>query len=349
VPEQGDAFVITPFLETLLAGGELAYADAKIVMEAVVGGRVAPPALGAFLAALRAKGESTLEIAAFAEVMREHAVRIQAPEGALDTCGTGGDKSDTFNISTATALVAAGMGIPVAKHGNRSVSSKSGSADVLTVLGVHIEASTQVVERCIREAGIGFLFARSLHPGMKHAAPVRAAMGVRTVFNLLGPLSNPARAHLQLLGVFDPQWCRPFAEALSRLGSTSAMVVCGAGPGGTGHLDEVSTWGPTKVARLKDGEVSMEKIEPKSLGIEPPAPDALAVGSAEESARVIRDVLDGKEGPARDIVVLNAAAAAMVAGKANHWAEGVALASTSLDEGRGREVLEKLAAISNEA
>ena len=341
------AFSVTPHLERLLEMRDLDPAAAREVMLAIVEGRVAPASMAALLTALRAKGEQEAEIAAFAQVLREHAVRIQAPEGTLDTCGTGGDGSATFNISTATALVAAGMGIPVAKHGNRSVSSRSGSSEVLKALGVNVEAPPGTVERCLREACIGFLFAPALHPGMKHVAPVRRELGIRTVFNLLGPLANPARARRQLLGVFDPRWCEPFARVLQRMGSEAALVVCGTGPGGEGHLDEISTWGPTTVARLKDGRVSRERIDAGELGLAPPPPSALTVDGPEASARIIREVLDGKKGPAREIVLVNAAGAALAAGRATSWQDGLQQATAAIDGGRPRAALVRLVEISN--
>lgn len=342
-------YAVAPVVEQMLKGEHLSSDAAREAMLAIVEGRMPPVSLASFLTALRSKGEHVEELAAFASVMREKAVRIQAPEGVLDTCGTGGDKSETFNISTVTALVAAAMGIPIAKHGNRSVSSKSGSADVLRVLGVNVEAGTAQVERCIREAGIGFLFAPALHPGMKHAVPVRKELGIRTVFNLLGPLSNPAQAKRQLLGVFDPQWCEPFANVLNRMGSEAALVVCGAGPGGEGNLDEVSTWGPTTVARLANGSVSVETFEPSKVGISQPSADALAAKDPDDSAGIIRAVLKGETGPARDVVLVNGAAAAQAAGKASSWDEGMTLAAEALDSGKAADVLQKLAALSNEA
>ncbi|MBI3828404.1 MAG: anthranilate phosphoribosyltransferase [Planctomycetes bacterium] len=346
MPDAPDAFAVAPLLERLLARKDLEPGEARAAMEAVVDGRMPPASLAALLTALRAKGESEAEIAAFAGVLRERSVRIQAPEGALDTCGTGGDKSATFNISTCAAFVAAGMGIPVAKHGNRALSSKSGSAEVLKALGVNIEAPVAAVERCIREARIGFLFAPALHPGMKHAGAVRKELGVRTVFNLLGPLSNPARAKRQVLGVPEPRLCEVFARVLKALGSETALVVCGAGSSG-GYLDEVSTFGPTTVARLSNGGVNLETFDAASLGFPRPEPKALAAESPEASAAIVRGVLEGKPGPARDIVLVNAAAAAQAAGKAATWKEGAALAAQAIDSGRARAALEQLVRVSN--
>jgi anthranilate phosphoribosyltransferase len=346
--EQPAPFAIRPHLERLLARLDLDAAAAREVMEAVMAGRVPPASLAAFLIALRAKGESEAEIAVFAAVLREKAVHVAAPPGTLDTCGTGGDGSATFNVSTAVALTAAGMGIPVAKHGNRSVSSNSGSADVLKVLGVNIEAPVPVLERCLRECGLAFLFAPAHHPSLKHAAAVRRELGVRTVFNLLGPLANPALARRQLLGVFEPRWCPTFAWVLGRLGSEAAVVACGAGAEGRGYLDEVSTFGATMLAWLKDGQVRTEDFEARSLGYQPPPPESLTVATPEASARMLRDVLAGKPGPTREIVVLNAAAAAQVAGRAGSWKDGVALAEEALDSGKAGHVLEKLVAITNQ-
>jgi len=339
--------LVAPFLEKLLARKDLSAAESSKLMAAVIDGHVAPVGIAAIAIALRAKGESVTELAAFAGVMRVHAVKIAAPEDALDVVGTGGDKSGTFNISTATALVAAGLGIPIAKHGGGSVSSKTGSADVLKALGVNIEAPPACVERCIREAGIAFMFAPALHPGMKHAAPVRKELGVRTVFNLLGPLSNPAGVKRSLLGVYDPQLCEKFAEVLQLLGSRSAMVVCGAGPEGAGFLDEMSTFGPTTVARLLNGKITLASVDAQQYGLPVPAKDALCAAGAEDSARIIREVLSGRKGPARDIVVLNAAAAALVAEKAPDWPAGLRAAERSIDEGRAAAALEKLASITN--
>jgi len=341
-------YYVAGLLETLLAHQDLSVAVASELMKVIIEGELGPPGIAAVAIALRAKGESVEELAAFASVMRSYAVTVEAPDDALDTCGTGGDKSETFNISTATALVAAGMGIPVAKHGGRSVSSKAGSADVLKALGVNVEATPGRIARCIKEAGIGFMFAPAHHPGMKHVAPIRKELGVRTVFNLLGPLANPANSKKELLGVADPALCEKFAQVLKLLGSQSAMVVCGVGPGGKGYLDEMSTFGPTTVARLRDGDITLEQVDAQRLGLSVPKPDELHVSSAEDSAAMIRDVLSGRKGPPRDIVVLNAAAAAMVAGKAADWAEGLRLAERSIDEGHAAEALEKLKRISNE-
>ncbi|MCY3023373.1 MAG: anthranilate phosphoribosyltransferase [Planctomycetota bacterium] len=342
-------YSVSRHLETLLVRQDLSRESAAELMAALIFGRLAGASIAAVAIALRAKGESVEELAAFASVMRAHAVAVEAPDDALDTCGTGGDKSATFNISTAAAFVAAGMGIPVAKHGGRAVSSGSGSADVLKELGVMIELSPKRIARCLKEAGIGFMFAPKHHPGMMHAAPVRKELGVRTVFNLLGPLSNPAGAKLSLLGVFEPSLCEKFAQVLKLLGSRSAMIVCGTGPGGSGYLDEVSTFGPTTIARLRDGAVTVEQVDAQKLGLSVPPPDVLHAASAVDSALLITAVLGGHKGPARDIVVLNAAAAALVAGKATDWPEALAAAERSIDEGRAEAALKKLVEVSNAA
>jgi anthranilate phosphoribosyltransferase len=335
------AYSFTPHLETLLAKNDLSENTCVELMNALMDGLVFPASVAAWMVALRAKGESAEELAALASVMRKRAVAVKAPPGTLDTCGTGGDGSATFNISTAAALTAAGMGIPVAKHGGRSVSSKTGSADVLKALGVNIDAKPDVIERCIATAGIGFMFAPNHHPGMKYVAPIRRELGVRTVFNLLGPLSNPAHAPYQLLGVYEPALCEKFARVLQKLGSQSALVVCGAGSG-SGYLDEVSTFGPTTIAVLKNGSISVEHIDARQFGIERPSADALAVRNAEDSAAIIRDLLNGKKGPHRDIVVLNAAAAGLAANKASEWPEALKLAERAIDEGRAAAALAKL-------
>ena len=344
-------FQFRPILETLLERRDLTESQAAAVMAAIVQGQLAPAEIAAFAVALRMKGESVNELAGLAAAMRDHSLKITAPPGAIDTCGTGGDASGTFNISTAAALVVAGMGIPVAKHGGKASSSLSGSADVLHALGVNIDLDPSGVQRCLDAAGIAFLFAPTFHPGMKHAAPVRKTLGVRTVFNLLGPLSNPAGAKFQLLGVSRPEHCELFAKVLQKLGSLSAMIVCGAGPnsgtGGSGYLDEVSTFGPTTVARLKDGAIKVVQLDAQKLGFPLSDPAALQVHSAQQSAAVIRDLLAAKKSPARDIVLVNAAAAAQIAGLARTWIDGLALAAQAIDSGAAAAVLTKLIHASN--
>jgi anthranilate phosphoribosyltransferase len=333
---------VSATLETLLAGRSLTTQSATELMQAILAGHVGGPSVAAIAVALRAKGETIDELAAFVKVMRASSVHVAAPPETIDTCGTGGDGSGTFNISTAAALIAAGIGIPIAKHGGRSASSLSGSADVLKALGVNIEVNADCVARCIKNAGIGFLFAPAHHPGMKAVAPVRRELGIKTFFNLLGPLSNPADASRQLIGVYDPGLCEKFAQVLHMLGTRSAMIVCGAGPGGNGHLDEVSTFGPTTMAHLNDGRIELTRFDAAELGIPLAQPAALAAATAAESAEIISAILDGKKGDPRNIAALNAAAAAIVAGKTGAWPEAYALAQKSIDSGAAKRALEAL-------
>ena len=294
--------------------------------------------LAALLTALRIKGEAVSELVGAARAMIECAARIPVTRtGILDTCGTGGDGLSTFNISTAAALVAAAAGVPVAKHGNRSVSSSSGSADVLEALGVNVQLTPEEVGRCVDEVGIGFCFAPLCHGSMKHAMPVRKLLGFRTLFNLLGPLTNPAGADFQLLGVSTGGTARKIAQALAELGRKRAFVVCGAG-----HLDEVSLWGETAVYRVEDGLVAEETWSALSVGLPECKADDLKVHSAEESAQVIRRVFEGETGPPRDMVIANAAAALLAAGKINSLEEGVESARDAIDAGRASALLEEL-------
>lgn len=325
-------------LDRLLDGGDLERAEARGLMEGIMAGDVPPVTLAAVLAALRAKGETVDEITGFAEAMRAAAVKIPVDgDGLVDTCGTGGDAHGTFNLSTATALTAAGMGVRVAKHGNRAVSSRSGSADALEALDVDLALAPDQVAALIDEIGIGFLFAPSLHPAMKHAMPVRRELGVRTVFNLLGPLTNPAGADRQLLGVYDADLCEPLARALGRLGAARVFVVHGAD-----GLDEVSPCGPTRVAELAHGDVRVFDFRPEEAGLAPVSPDALVVPDAAASARVIRGVLAGEPGPAADAVALNAAFVAVLAELAPDVGGGVELARAALADGRAARVLDEL-------
>ncbi len=327
-------------LDRLLDGGDLDRDEARTLMDGIMGGEVPPVTLSALLVALRLKGETVDEITGFAEAMRERAVRIPIDgPGLVDTCGTGGDARGTFNLSTATALTAAAMGARVAKHGNRAVSSRSGSADVLEALGVDLTLEAPQVAALINELGIGFLFAPSLHPAMKHAMPVRRELGTRTIFNLLGPLTNPAGADRQLLGVYDAALCEPLARVLAALGSARAFVVHGAE-----GLDEVSPCGETLVAALADGEVRTFTFTPEDAGLAPVDLDDLVVADAAASARVIRGVLAGEPGPAADAVALNAAFVAVLCDLAGDFAEGVQVARAVLADGRAAQVLENLAA-----
>ena len=322
----------------LLEGGSLDRAAACALMQRVMAGEVSPVQLAAVLMVLRTRGETVDELTGFAEAMRAAAVTVPAGrDGLVDTCGTGGDGSGTFNISTATALVAAAMGIPVAKHGNRAVSSRCGSADVLEELGVALVADPDRVGAMIRDVGIGFMFAPVLHPAMKHAMPVRRELGVRTAFNLLGPLTNPAGARRQLLGVYDPALCAPLARVLGNLGSEHAFVVHGAG-----GLDEVSPCGETLVAELRDGEVTTFTFSPEQAGIERCRLAELAGGSSADNAGIILEILAGRGGPPADAVALNAGFAAVASGQVASVKDGVGLAREVLDDGRAAALLARL-------
>ncbi|OSM05354.1 anthranilate phosphoribosyltransferase [Magnetofaba australis] len=319
--------------------------QARAAMDQIMSGNATDAQIGAYITALRMKGETVDEIAGSALAMREMALKVKAPEGAVivDTCGTGGDASGTFNISTTVAFVVAASGVTVAKHGNRSISSKSGSADVLTALGVNIDADMSVVETCLREVGIGFLFAPRLHGAMKHAMGPRKELAIRTVFNLLGPLTNPAGAEAQLIGVFDSAWTEPMARVLGRLGSKRAIVAHGSD-----GLDEITVTGLTQVAELKaDGSVSRYMISPGDLGLTSCTAEELKGGDAEENAAITRAVLGGEQGPKRDIVVINAAAALYVSGMVSSIKEGMEMAAQAIDSGRALQRLDMLAQTSN--
>lgn len=325
-------------------GHKLNESEAETAFEAMMSGDVTPAQIAAFLMALRMRGETVEEITAGARVMRAKSTKVQAPEGAIDTCGTGGDASGTYNISTAASFVVAGCGVPVAKHGNKALSSKSGSAEVLEKLGVKLDISPARIRQCIEKAGIGFMFAPAHHSAMKHVGPTRAEMGTRTIFNLLGPLSNPAGTKLQVVGVFDAKWVEPLAHVLKNLGSERVWVVHGSD-----GLDELTTTGISHVAELKDGKVTCFDISPEDVGLTRVDPAALKGGDPQENMEALRRVLDGEEGAYRDIVVLNAAAALVVAGKAPTLYDGVKLAEDALTTGAARQALDALVAISNES
>ncbi len=328
----------------LVEGRNLSADEAVEAMETIMTGGATQAQIGAFLTALRMKGETIEEITGCARVMREKATLIRV-EGSpvIDTCGTGGDHSGTFNISTCTAIVAAGAGVKVAKHGNRSVTSKSGSSEVLAALGVNLDADVATVERCIAEANIGFLFAPRLHAAMKHAIGPRRELGIRTVFNILGPLTNPARARRQLLGVFDASLCDPLANVLGNLGSERCFVVHGCD-----GLDEITTTDETEIAELCGGNVKTYTISPEDFGLKRAKPDDLKVVGPEESAGAIRSILAGKAGPMADIVLLNAAAAIAAAGLAEAIADGLPIARESIESKAASEALAKLVEISNQ-
>lgn len=337
--------MIQDAIARLLAGDNLDRATAHGVMDQIMSGNATDAQIGGFLVALRAKGETIDEIAGFAEVMRAKSTPIRGgAEPKVDTCGTGGDGSGTFNISTTVAFVAAGAGCTVAKHGNRAMSSKCGSADVLAELGVNVEASPDTVGRCLDEARIGFLFAPALHGAMKHAIGPRKELGTRTVFNVLGPLTNPAGARRQLIGVFAPELTETMAGVLGALGSERAFVAHGSD-----GLDEITTTGPTRLSELRDGSVTTRDIQPADFGIDTAQASDLAGGDAAENAAILRAVLDGENGPRADIVVLNAAAAIAAAGLADDIAGGVDVARQSLSSGQARAALDKLVEVSRSA
>ena len=324
-------------IEQLLAGKPLTREQARDVMNQVMAGESTPVQIAGLLIALRAKGETVEEMAGFVDSMRAHATPLSVPEGTIDTCGTGGDRAGTFNISTAAALVAAGAGIPVAKHGNRAASSRCGSADVLEALGVDITLGPDGVRRCIDVAGVGFCFAPTFHPAMRHAGPARRELGVRTVFNVLGPLANPGRVRRQALGVGAPTLAPLMVRVLKDLGHERALVFFGED-----GIDELTTTQPSRVFELKDGVVSEYELEPQELGIPRGRPEDLRGGTPPENAQLLRQVLDREAGPRRDIVLLNAAAAIIAAGRVNDWKEGLAMARESIDSGRARQALNRL-------
>jgi len=328
-------------LEKLVAGQNLTQAETANIFDQIMAGEATPAQVGAILAALSAKGETPEEIAGGATAMRKAAVHIDVADlDVVDTCGTGGDGSQTFNISTVAALVTAGAGVPVAKHGNRSITSKCGSADVLMALGVNMEASPETVVACIREAGIGFMFAPKMHPAMKHAMGPRKELGIRTIFNMLGPLTNPAGAKRQVIGVFAPGLTLVFTDVLRLLGSTRVFVVHGEG------LDEISTSGTTTISELAEGEVKSYEFDPRDNIGNFADKTSLAGGDAEENATIARKILSGKKGPQRDIVCLNAAAAIVAGGKADGLADGWNCAQESIDSGKAQEALDAFVEVS---
>jgi anthranilate phosphoribosyltransferase len=329
-------------LRKVASGGSLTQDEAAEAFELMMAGEATDAQIGALLMGMHVRGETVEEIAGATRAMRARAVPVRAPEGAIDTCGTGGDAKGTHNISTCAAFVVAGAGVPVAKHGNRSISSRSGSADVLTALGVDIECGPETIARSIEACGLGFMFAPSHHAAMRHVAKVRTELGTRTIFNLLGPLANPAGTKYQVVGVFSEQWVEPIARVLGLLGAERAWVVHGAD-----GLDELTTTGISHVAVLDKGQVSTFKISPRNAGLPEAKPEDLIGGDAAENAAHIRAVLQGNQGPLRDIVLLNAAAALLVAGKAKTLREGVALAAQSIDSGKAIAVLEALVSLSH--
>jgi anthranilate phosphoribosyltransferase len=323
-------------------GASLAREEAAGAFEQMMSGEATPSQMGALLMALRVRGETVDEITGAVSVMRAKMLRVAAPPNAVDVVGTGGDASGSFNISTCAALIVAGAGVPVAKHGNRALSSRSGAADVLTALGVNINLAPEEIGRCIAAAGIGFMFAPSHHPAMKNVAATRVELGTRTIFNLLGPLSNPAGVRRQMIGVFSNHWTKPLALVLKNLGAEKVWVVHGSD-----GLDEITTSGPTSVAALEDGQIKTFEISPEELGLHKVKPEALRGGDAETNAKAVLDVLKGKTSAFRDVALLNAAAALVVAGKAKDLKDGLHAAAHSVDSGEAEGRLDRLIQVSN--
>jgi anthranilate phosphoribosyltransferase len=325
------------------AGESLNAGEARDAFSIIMSGEATLAQIGGFLMALRVRGETVPEIAGAVGVMREKMLRVEAPADAVDIVGTGGDGMKTYNISTLASLIVAGAGVPVAKHGNRALSSKSGAADALTALGVKLDIGPQAIATCIRDAGIGFMFAQLHHSAMRHVGPARAELGTRTIFNILGPLANPAGVKRQLVGVFSPHWLHPVAETLRELGSESVWVVHGSG------LDEITTTGTTDVVALEEGKIRAFKVTPADFGLQPCGVDDIRGGDGEENARALKAVLDGAQNAYRDISLANAAASLVVAGKADSIKSGMTLAIESLENGAAAGALEKLVAVSNSA
>jgi anthranilate phosphoribosyltransferase len=331
-----------PFIKKLSEGETLSEAEAMAAFEVLMSGQATDVQIGAVLMGLRVRGVTVEEITGAARIMREKALGVHAPEGSVDTCGTGGDSSGTYNISTGSAFVVAACGVPVAKHGNRSLTSKSGSADVLAAMGVNINADKEIVERAVEEIGIGFMMAPNHHSAMKHVAPARGELGVRTVFNLLGPLSNPAKAKRQVMGVFDHKWVVPIAEVLGRLGAEKAWVVHGSD-----GLDEITTTGVTYVAEYANGKVTEFEVSPSDVGIATVRPEALKGGEPEVNAQALIDVYKGEKNALRDIITINAGAALVVAEKATDLKQGVEMAFAAIDEGKALDKLNALIKMTN--
>ncbi|MEN6427781.1 MAG: anthranilate phosphoribosyltransferase [Phycisphaerales bacterium] len=336
---------ITQYLEILLNGKDLTFEQAKALQDTIFEGQVTEVQIAAFLAMMRMKRATAGEIAGLAQSLRNHVVRVNVDfENLIDTCGTGGAVVKTFNISTASAFVAAGAGAYVAKHGNRGITSRCGSADVLEELGVKIDSGPDAVAQCIREAHIGFMFAPKYHPAMRFVQPIRKSLDFRTAFNILGPLANPAGVKAQVMGVSDAELLDRIAESLKMLGAGRAMIVHGQG------MDEISLLGKTRIVELRDGTITSLELNPTDYGIANASIDALGSGDAIANAAVIREILAGSEkGPKRDIVVLNAAAAIVVAGLADGFARAIPLAQASIDGGKALHCLERLAEVSNQA
>jgi anthranilate phosphoribosyltransferase len=332
---------LKPHIDKAATGSALTFEEAREAFDIIMSGEATPGQIGAFLMALRVRGESVAEISGAVATMREKMLRVEAPADAIDIVGTGGDGSHSVNISTASAFVIAGCGVPVAKHGNRGLSSQTGAADVLTALGIKIDLTAEAIGDCIRQAGVGFMFAPAHHPAMRHVGPIRAELGTRTIFNLLGPLSNPAGVKRQMVGVFSPEWVGPVAETLKTLGAERAWVAHGDG------FDEITTTGETHVSELNGGELRSFVLTPEELGLKRHAREDLRGGDAAFNAKALSDMLHGKPGAYRDTVLMNAGAGLVVAGKAETLADGVLQAATAIDNGRAAGVLDALVKVSN--
>ncbi|BBE70629.1 anthranilate phosphoribosyltransferase [Oharaeibacter diazotrophicus] len=330
------------FINKVAGGNALSREEARAAFDVMMSGEATPAQIGGFLMALRVRGETVDEIAGAVETMRAKMLRVEAPAEAIDIVGTGGDATGSLNISTASAFVTAAAGVPVAKHGNRALSSKSGAADVLMALGVKIDVPAETIGRAIAEVGVGFMFAPAHHAAMRHVGPSRVELGTRTIFNLLGPLSNPAGVRRQLVGVFARAWVEPIARVLGTLGSEAALVVHGSD-----GMDEITCAGRTHVSRLEGGEVVSFEISPEDAGLPIHPPGAVAGGNAEENAVALRRLLEGAPGAYRDTVLMNAGAALMVAGRAATLAEGVVAAAAAIDDGRALDKLDRLVALTN--
>jgi anthranilate phosphoribosyltransferase len=324
------------------SGAALSREEAAEAFDSMMSGEATPSQMGALLMGLRIRGETVDEITGAVSTMRAKMLRVVAPPDAIDVVGTGGDASGSYNISTCAAFIVAGAGVPVAKHGNRALSSRSGAADVLAALGVNIDLTPEAISRCIAEAGIGFMFAPAHHPAMKHVGPTRVELGTRTIFNLLGPLSNPAGVKRQMVGVFSKQWIEPLAHVLKNLGSERALVVHGSD-----GLDEITMSGATAVAALEHGTIRTYEITPEEVGLSRVKAETLRGGDAQANAVALKRVLEGKDGAFRDVAVLNAGAALLVAGRAKDLKGGVELAQKSIDSGEAEGALDRLIAVSN--
>ena len=333
---------LKPLIAKIADAKPLSLDEARTAFDIIMSGNATPSQIGAVLMGLRVRGETVDEITGAVMTMREKMLPVTAPDDAIDIVGTGGDASGSYNVSTCSALVTAGAGLPVAKHGNRALSSKSGAADTLAALGVNIEAKPDLISRCIAEAGCGFMFAPSHHAAVRHVGPSRVELATRTVFNLLGPMSNPASVSRQVIGVYDKQWVEPLAHVMNKLGSQAVWVTHGEG-----GLDEITPTGTTWVAELKDGKVTTFEIQPEDAGVTRRTLDELKGGDAEHNAEALRGVLKGDNNAFRDAATMTAGAALLVAGKARDLKDGTAQAEKAIDSGAAMQVLDKLVEVSN--